>query len=229
MGRTALCLLASLWSDAVLSTSAQTCNYIMDNYCNSALMTYECVPPATTCCYHLEFTDSSCKCRKAQLGNVTNSDNYIDGSCRTESASVQDTSQCQQKPPAPYYMKMTVSGAGSTLKYCTETFSDASCSISKGDKDKDCLSKDPTLGRSVKKINGVDHAPLDVCFPQESSFKMITCQACTAPPPPYDPPNPSACPRGTTASSAGPDRVSAVFIFSIIIMAAQLDSTLLHD
>lgn len=193
MGSLALCLLASLLSSFRPLTNAQICNYTSDNHCNNKLVRYECNPPATTCCYHLEFTDSACECRKELVGALTRSDKYIHGSCRIERSLVQDPTQCPQLPPPEYYMQMIVSGEGSTLKYCYESFSDSNCISSNNDKA--CFSKDPLLGSSTRKIDGVDQTPLNTCMPEDSFFVKVVCGSCT--PPPYDPANPSACSNPT--------------------------------
>lgn len=152
-------LVALLWASAVVSAGAQSCKYIMENYCSDSVKSYGCDPPATTCCSFREFTDNACTV--PVVGKVPHSDNYITGSCRTERSMWQDKTQCPEaasdKTERTYYHMMTVCSEGSSLMYCTEEFSDAACVLSKGDKE--CM------------VNGS-------CMPDDSHFRKVTCGAC---------------------------------------------------
>jgi hypothetical protein len=205
-------LLAALWTNVIFSAEAQNCEYTMDNHCDDGgkLLSYECVPQATTCCIHAMFSDSACV---NPVPDMEHMDSYIIGSCRTEGAKWLDETKCEapkDKEDMVYYHMMDVSGEGSSLKYCIQEFADSDCLVSKGDRE--CMSTDPSL----------NDRPLEACFPEEGNFLKITCGACSISTPPTTPAPESLSPNGVANGSIKWGWGSVVLIPGIINMAVGL-------
>lgn len=195
-----------------------TCKYVTDNFCSGSLMAYDCDPPASTCCYHLAFSDSSCTQRKPHGGNLERQDNYILGSCRAETNLVQDmsTEKCQGHAGVgkPYYMMLTKSG--DNLTYCAESFADAVCTKSTGEMS--CFTKDAGLLRAN------NYEPLETCMPEANHFEAVTCGPCYSGLPPT--PKSIALPPPTTASGVACLQPTLVMLmFSIVQMLVSFEQS----